>query len=330
MTGTRAVRCLITGSEGFLGSHLADMLVTRRLEVVGTLFTSDENLKHLRGHIELVRCDLTSKDQVVATIEQARPEIVFHLGAQSLLTVSWDNPEMTLQTNVLGTMHLLEAVRRVNKKATVVVASSSAVLGPRTLDELPLGEDMSFRPSSIYAVSKVAEEMLALMYWRVYGMRVLRVRPFNVTGPRKTSDACSDFAKGIVEIERGIRDSLEVGNLDAIRDFTDGRDAVDALWRVATSGSEGDVYNICSGKGHTIRSILQILISLSGAGVNYHVGTRKLRSFDDPAYVGDGTKTRNLGWTPKIPLERTLVDTLEYWRGLIKENWRAAEETIRG
>ena len=330
MIGTRVVRCLITGCDGFLGSHLADLLVSRHFDVVGTLFKADDNVKHLRRRMEFVRCDLTSKDQVVAAVESVRPDIVFHLGAQSFVTVSWDHPELTLQTNILGTMYLLEAVGRVNKEATVVVASSSAVFGPRATEDLPLGEDEPFRPSSIYAVSKVGEEMLAIMYWKVHGMRVLRVRPFNMTGPRKTSDACSDFAKGIVEIERGMRGSLEVGNLDSIRDFTDGRDAADALWRVATNGSAGEVYNICSGKGHAIRTILEILISLSSCEVSYHVESKKLRPFDDPAYIGDSTKIRNLGWAPKIPLERTLEDTLDYWRILTKGYWRTAGETVFG
>ena len=314
---SRATRCLITGCEGFLGSHLADVLVTRDLELFGTLFATDENVKHLGSSIELIACDLGSKVQVVSTVERAKPDIVFHLGAQSYVTVSWDHPELTLQTNILGTMYLLEAVRTLNREATVVVASSSAVFGPRTAEDPPLREDMPYQPSSTYAVSKVGEEMLALMYWKAYGMRVLRVRPFNVTGPRKTSDACSDFAKGIVEIERGIRDCLEVGNLDAIRDFTDGRDAADALWKVATSGVAGDVYNISSGQACTIRSILEMLISLSGSDVNYHVGASKLRPFDDPAYVGDNTKLRDLGWVPRIPLRRTLEDTLDYWRSLL-------------
>ncbi len=328
MMGTGAVRCLITGCEGFLGSHLADMLVSRHLDVVGTLFEADENVKHLRPRMEFVNCDLTSKDQVFAAVESAKPDVVFHLGAQSFVMVSWDLPELTLQTNILGTTYLLEAVRRVNREATVVVASSSAVLGPRDTEDLPLDEDKPFRPSSIYAVSKVGEEMLAIMYWKVHGMRVLRVRPFNITGPRKTSDACSDFAKGIVQIERGMRDSLEVGNLDSIRDFTDGRDAANALWKVATNGSAGEVYNICSGKGHVIRTILEVLISLSSCEVSYHVGSKKLRPFDDPAYIGDGTKIRCLGWAPKIPLERTLEDTLDYWRTLTKGHLRAAGETV--
>jgi GDP-4-dehydro-6-deoxy-D-mannose reductase len=179
---------------------------------------------------------------------------------------------------------------------------------------------MPYQPSSIYAVSKVGEEMLALMYWKLYGMRVLRVRPFNVTGPRKTSDACSDFAKGIVEIQRGIRDSLEVGNLDTVRDFTDGRDAADALWKVATNGVAGDVYNISSGQACTIRSILEMLISLSGSDVKYRVGVTKLRPFDDPVYVGDNAKLRDLGWVPRIPLQRTLEDTLDYWRARVNAN----------
>jgi GDP-4-dehydro-6-deoxy-D-mannose reductase len=179
---------------------------------------------------------------------------------------------------------------------------------------MPLREEREFRPTSSYAVSKVSEEMLGYFYWQVYDPKVIRVRPFNMTGPRKTFDACSDFSRGIVEVEKGIKDFLGVGNLDKIRDFTDGRDAARALWLLAERGSIGEVYNLSSGEGHRIREILDILISHSKRKIEVRQDPKKTRPFDDPIYVGDNTKLCGLGWRREIPLEKTLTDMLDYWR----------------
>jgi GDP-4-dehydro-6-deoxy-D-mannose reductase len=171
----------------------------------------------------------------------------------------------------------------------------------------------------MYAVSKVAEDMLGHFYWKVYGMRVIRVRPFNMTGPRKTGDACSDFAKGIVEIERGLREILEVGNLETVRDFTDGRDAVRAAWILAEKGVPGEVYNLCSGRSYRMREVLEQLIALAGIDVRYRVVPERMRPYDDPIYVCDDSRLRALGWDPLISFEQTLRDMLDYWRAKLDE-----------
>jgi GDP-4-dehydro-6-deoxy-D-mannose reductase len=310
-------RCLITGGEGFIGSHLADLLVEKGLPVYTMVYADAHNLDHLRDKITVLHCDMGSRQKVEEIIELVKPEIVFHLAAQSFVTVSWEEPEETLKTNVLGSFYLLESLRQAQMDPLIEIVGSSAVYGPREEKELPLGEETNFKPTSMYAVSKVGEEMLGYFYWKVFGMKVIRVRPFNMTGPRKTEDACSDFSKGIVEIEKGLRDELEVGNLETVRDFTDGRDAVKALWLLVENGKPGELYNLCSGRSWKMKDILDTLISLSGRNIRYRVVAEKMRPYDDPIYIGDSAKLRALGWEPEISMKKTLSDSLDYWRNNI-------------
>jgi len=307
-------RCLITGCEGFVGSHLADLLVANGIDVYGMVYGSASNIEHLKGQITVLESDLKDRERVEAIVSQVRPDIVFHLAAQSRVTVSWEDPEETLKTNTLGTFYLLEAIRNTGLNSTIVIVGSSSVFGPCDEKEMPLDEDRGFQATSMYAVSKVAEEVLGYFYWRVYGMRVIRVRPFNMTGPRKAEDACSDFARGIIETERGLREVLEVGNLETIRDFTDGRDAVKALWLLAEKGVPGEVYNLCSGGAYRMRDVLEKLIALTDTKVRYEVVRERMRPFDDPIYVGDNSKLLALGWEPQTPFKKTLSDMLDYWR----------------
>ena len=308
-------KCLITGCEGFVGSHLADLLVEKGHEIYGMVYADTKNIDHLKNEITVLNCDINNAEKVNEVLQKSEPEYIFHLAAQSFVMTSWEDPYLTLKTNILGTLNLLEGVRKMELDPLIEIVGSSSVYGPRSEDELPLKEETDFRPTSFYAVSKVGEEMLGYLYAKVYGMRVIRVRPFNMTGPRKTGDACSDFTKGLVEIERGTRKYLEVGNLDTIRDFTDGRDAVKALWLLAEKGVPGEAYSLCSGKGYKMGAILRMAILLSGLGnVEVRQVPWKMRPYDDPVYIGDNSKLRRLGWEPRIPMEKTLSDMLEYWR----------------
>lgn len=307
-------RCLITGCEGFIGSHLAELLVSQGHSVYGTVFEENENLEALQGRITLKKGDLKNASWVGSLVNEIRPEVVFHLAAQSFVTVSWENPKETLETNVLGSFHLLESLQHASLDARVVVVGSSSVYGSRSEAEMPLNEGATLQPTSMYAVSKVAEDMLGYFYHSAYGMNVVRVRPFNMTGPRKTDDACSDFAKGIAEVEIGHSEVLSVGNLDTIRDFTDGRDAVKALSVLAERGIPGEVYNLCSGKAHRMREVLDVLLSIADKPVPWQVAEEKLRRTDDPVFVGNNLKLRALGWQPSIPLHQSLSDLLDFWR----------------
>jgi len=246
-----------------------------------------------------------------------RPDRIVHLAGQSSVHQSWIDPGATLRTNVLGIVHLLDAVRRRSLRPDVLVVGSAEEYGLVDPSELPLTEDAPLRPSSPYAVSKVAQAALARLYGPAGGMRVVLTRTFHHTGPgRGEAFAESSFARQLAEIEAGRRRPVvQVGNLDAIRDYTDVRDVVRAYWALVERGEPGVVYNVCSGRGRRIRELLDILIAASGAKVDVQVDAERLRPSDVPALIGDPSRLRSAtGWEPRIDLERTLSELLEDWR----------------
>lgn len=311
---TQVNKCLITGCEGFIGSHLADFLLEKGMRVYGAVYQDTGNIDHLKDRITILECDILDKESVESTVAEARPDFVFHLAAQSLPRQSWLDPEETFKINVLGTLNLLESIRKAAIDPVIEVACSSAEYAPSNEAELPIKETNRLQPSNPYGVSKLAEDMLARLYWQTYGMKIIRIRPFFVIGPRKTSDVCSDFASGIAEIEAGKRDTLSVGNLETVRDFMDVRDAARAMWLLIEKGTPGEVYNICTGKSYKIKEILERLISLSPQPIEVRPDPHLMRPSDEPIVVGDNSKLCALGWKPQISLERTLSDMLDYWR----------------
>lgn len=314
------MRVLITGLTGFVGSHLADYLVGRGdVEVYGTYRWRSrmENVAHLRDRVRLVECDLRDPVAVRRALAEVRPDRVFHLAAQSYVPASWVAPAETLAGNVLGQLHLFEAARELGLPARFQVAGSSEEYGLVHPDEVPIREDNPLRPLSPYAVSKVAQDMLAYQYWMSYRTHAVRTRGFNHTGPRRGEVfVTSNFARQIAEIERGLREPVvRVGNLEAVRDFTDVRDMVRAYWLALEHGQPGEVYNICSGRGYTIRQVLDTLIDLAHVRVEVREDPERMRPSDVQVLLGDCSRLRTLtGWTPTIPFETTLKDLLEHWR----------------
>jgi GDP-4-dehydro-6-deoxy-D-mannose reductase len=314
-------RWLITGAEGYIGSVLAAYLAGKGVKISGLVFGEDlSRLERLGTTIRVFPCDVRNRAAVESVLQSVRPNVVVHLAAQSFVTVSWAAPEETLRTNITGTLNLLEAIRSVSREgARVILVSSSAVYGPRDQNELPIKERSEFRPTSIYAVSKVAQDMLGYYFWQSCAMDIMRVRPFSITGPGKRNDACADFAKAVAEAEAGISDKVGVGNMESVRDITDGRDAVRAIWLLAEKGSSGEVYNLCSGVARRMADVLSYLLSLSMKPLTWGVVREKTRPFDDPVFVGDNSRLRALGWQPEIPLNKTLLDMLNYWRARTHE-----------
>jgi GDP-4-dehydro-6-deoxy-D-mannose reductase len=314
------MRVLITGFTGFVGSHLADYLVARSdVEVFGMYRWRSrmDNVEHLRDRVQLVECDLRDPGAARHVIRDVRPDRVFHLAAQSYVPTSWLVPGETLSGNVLGQLNVFEAVRELDRPIRIHVAGSSEEYGLVLPADTPIREDCQLRPLSPYGVSKVAQDLLAYQYWQSYRLHVVRTRGFNHTGPRRGEVfMTSNFARQIAEIEKGLREPVVlVGNLDSVRDFTDVRDMVQAYWLALDRGVPGDVYNICSGRGHTARQVLDILLDLAHVKVTVREDPARMRPSDVTLLVGDCSKFQSLtGWRPTIPFEVTLKDLLEHWR----------------
>lgn len=322
-------KCLITGAEGFIGSHLADFLLEKGFDIYASVYAEIKNIKHLEDKITIMKCDIKDRDRVEEIISNVKPDYIFHLAAQSLLLPSWQNPKETFDTDILGTFYVLDAIRKAGIDPLIQVACSSAEYGLNYEHELPVTETKEFRPSSPYGISKIGTDMLAYLYHQAYGMKIVRIRPFNITGPRKVLDVCSDFARSIVAIENGQAETLDVGNLDTIRDVTDFRDGIKAIWLLTEKGTQGEVYNICCGKGYRIREILDEFISLSNKPIRIRQVPEKMRLLDDPVQIGDNSKLRALGWKPEIPLRRIVADVLDYWRSEIQQDGRLGEVSTR-
>ena len=311
------IKVLITGMTGFIGSHLAEFLLSKDIEVAGTVWDENElkNIEAVKDKVRIVNCDIRDEERVLKIISDEKPDKIFHLAAQSFPTVSWDEPKRTLDTNVLGTSHVFEAVRKCKLDCVVVVACSSAEYGFVTESEVPVSESHVLLPLHPYGVSKVAQDLLAYQYHQNFAIKTIRARIFNTTGPRKTNDVCSDFTNKIVEIERGEIKEMLVGNLEPKRDITDVADVVNALWLLSEKGKMGEAYNVCSSKAYRIKDILTMVISLSKVDIQFQVDQNKLRPTDEPIIMGDNTKIKeDCGWVPKMQMEETLGRMLDYWR----------------
>ncbi len=314
------MRILITGITGFVGSHLAEYALSRGdVEVYGTVRWRSrmDNIEAIANQVRVIDCDLRDSSAVRKCLERVQPDYIFHLAAQSYVPTSWTAPAETLTTNIICELNLLEAMREMDKEMRIQVAGSSEEYGLVYEDEVPIKETNPLRPLSPYAVSKVAQDMLAYQYHRSYGLYTVRTRAFNHEGPRRGHVfVTSNFAKQIAEIEKGIKEPvIEVGNLAARRDFTDVRDMVKAYWLSLEMGEPGEVYNIGSGRAVTIREVLDILLSFSDDDIEIRQVPERMRPSDVELLVADSTKFVSLtGWKPEIPLEKTLEDTLNYWR----------------
>lgn len=315
------MRALITGITGFAGSHLVEYLLEHQpqVEIFGTYRwrSPRENIRHLLDKITLVEMDQTDLNSVYRTLETVRPDYIFHLAAQSFVPTSWSAPAATLDTNIVGQTNIFEAVRILGLDPVIQIACSSEEYGLVHPEETPIKEDNPLRPLSPYAVSKVGQDYLAYQYFQSYGIKAIRTRGFNHTGPRRGEVfVTSNFAKQLVHIEAGLSEPvIRVGNLEAVRDFTDVRDMVRAYWLAVTKAKPGEVYNICSGQGITIRELLDRLIALATVEVTIEPDPARMRPSDVEILLGDCSKFKaDTGWEPEIPFDKTLQDTMDYWR----------------
>ncbi len=339
-----AIKALVTGIAGFVGSHLADLIFGEHSDakIVGIVKDGDDitkqpNLTQFAGKVDLqlVNLELTEEaDKLAQMVADLRPDYIFHLAAQSIPGQSFTYPAMTLTNNSLSTLGLLEAVRLAVKQAggsytpTMINAGSGDVYGYVKPEELPVRESQPFRPGNPYAVSKVTQEMLGYHYARSYGLRIINTRAFNQVGPRQSPElATSAFARQIALAEAGlIPPVVRVGNLDASRDYTDVRDMVRAYWLAATTGGceAGEPYNLCSEREWQMKAILNMLLELAEKSLVVETDEARMRPSDIPAIRGDCSRFRDAtGWQPSIPLQQSLQDLLKYWREEVRKSRNA-------
>lgn len=309
---------LITGAAGLIGSHLAEALQEAGDRLIATYLNPTINLEDLEGKVTLTKLDILDREAVAALIEAERPDVIYHLAAQSLPTVSWTDPWRTLETNIIGTVNIFEAIKEIRGRGedydpTVVVACSSAGYGASmTPDRVPVDEEAPLLPLHPYGVSKVGQDLLTFQYHVNFGLRGIRARIFNCTGPRKRNDVVSDFGAGIVAADRsGV--PMQVGNLSTRRAIIDIRDMVAALMALARSGRPGEAYNICADHIVKIEEILELYFIALGHKVPYVVAPELLRPSDEPVIVGSTDKLRrDTGWAPTYRLEQTVAEVLAY------------------
>lgn len=306
------MKTLITGIDGFVGTYLKELLLKRGDEVYGT--TVDPILS--QNNKMIFNMNLLDKERVLEVIKEIQPEAVYHLAAQSAVGLSWENPSLTMQINVNGTIHLLEAIRDHSKDAKILIVGSSDEYGPVKENECPIDEEHPLRPVSPYGISKVTQEEVAKLFGQAYGLNIIRVRAFNHIGPGQGLNfVVPDFASKIATIERGAEPIIRVGNLEAYRDFTDVRDITEAYAMLMEKGKVGEVYNVGSGKAIKIAQILDYLISLSTEDIQIEIDASKYRKIDTPLIMCNNNKIReHIGWEVKIDIKQTLQEVLLSYR----------------
>lgn len=320
------MKALITGGAGFAGSHLAEYLLSQGQEVIVLTREGDavSNVQHLLACIRMEWCDVLDERRLRQVLVETRPERIYHLAAASSPLESLRNPRLVYEVNFTGTLNLLLAWRDVGIDSRLLYVSSSQVYGSAgDSGSLPAREDTPLRPASPYAGSKAAAEMLALQFFYGCGLPIVRVRPFNHTGPRQMPNyVCSSFARQIAEIDLSLRPPvISVGNLSAGRDFSDVRDVVRGYYLLLEKGDPGEVYQLGSGRVVSIESVLQTLVGSASKPIQVSIDEAKLRPEEPRMVCGDPSKARiAVGWRPQYSLRTTLEDLRLYWEGVLAQS----------
>ena len=310
----------MTGAAGFVASHLGEMCAERDdLELIGLQRPTSVTRVLPKGFVAGVEADLLDQEGLKEAVREARPDSIIHLAGQSSVHESYRNPGGTLLANVLGTQHLLFAAEKAQVRRVLVVGSADEY-GDTRPEDGPLREDRPLAPLSPYAVSRVAQGALCSEFARRKTVEIVRTRTFPHTGKRRGAVfAESSFARQLAEIElERAAPVIQVGNLDAIRDFSDVREVIQAYLLLLERGESGAVYNVCSGRGVAMREILAALVALSTVEVQIHVDPSRLRPSDLPVLVGDPSRLREAtGFAPSGVLDRALADLLLDWRAAV-------------
>ncbi len=309
---------LITGIHGFAGSHLADWLLKQNEEVVGLARNEADckNVRHILKQIRVWPADIRNGQEMKNVLADVRPRRIYHLAAVSFVPDAEKSGAVVFDTNVTGTLNLLQAVKELQLNCRILFAGSSEAYGAVTEKKSPVKETEPLQPVSLYGVSKASAEMLAISYFLRDGLDVVGVRSFNHIGPRQSSRfVCSAFARQIAAIEKGAEPVMKTGNLASHRDFMDVRDTVRAYHAIMEGAKAGDVFNVCAGKSVSVQSVLDSLLESAGIPIRIERDQKLFREETAARICGDPTKlTSRTGWRPEIPLEQTLSDLLNHWR----------------
>jgi GDP-4-dehydro-6-deoxy-D-mannose reductase len=319
-------KILITGINGFVGSHLADLLIKDKNNKVFGIKKPNGRLEFIRkilNDITLFDGDITDAHSIEKIILEIQPDRIYHLAALSWVDPSWNMPAAYMQVNSIGTIHLLEAVKKLKKTPRVLVSCTPEEFGDVPESKLPITEETKIAPLNPYAASKVAQDVICQVYFASYNIPIIRTRAFNHEGPRRDiHGALASFAFQIAKIEAGLQKPvIYVGNLEAKRNFTDVRDMVKAYNAAMEKCNPGELYLIGTDQIYTIKECLEKLISLSTLSkkITYKIDPKRVRLTELRRFVGDFTKfTKKTGWKPTIKFEETLNDILEYWRKQVK------------
>lgn len=304
------MKALITGSEGFVGRHLSEELLNNNYEVIKcSLLPAD-------GFVQL---DILNKEQLVETIKKYQPDIIFNIAGQADVGLSWKKPQLTFELNVIGPINILEAVKEVNKDIKVILVGSSDEYGQLGEKGIDVTEDLTLKPMTPYAISKVSQEQLGHIYNKAYDMNICLARCFTLSGPFQNKGfVITDFASGIAEIEKGLKEYLSVGNLESARDFTHVKDAARAYRLIGEKGKKDEVYNISTGKTYKTQEVLDRLISMSDSEIIVKQDPNRMRPSDTPVICGNHNKlTEDTGWNPIYTIDDILKDVLNYWREIV-------------
>ncbi|MEA2451804.1 MAG: GDP-4-dehydro-6-deoxy-D-mannose reductase [Actinomycetota bacterium] len=305
------MKVLVTGAGGFVGGHLVPSLRDDGHEVVGTGLSEADDLRYL---------DVRDPKMVNAIVEHVKPDLVFHLAGQSSVSLSWRDPALTYEVNAIGTHYLLDALHRHVPNCRVHIAASSDEYGRVPPEDCPLDESAPLRPVSPYAVSRVAGEWIARMYYESFGLHAVVTRAFMHIGPgQPPSFATADWAQQIAMAEAGQREPVvRTGALEGMREFGDVRDVVRAYRAILELGDPGDAYNVATGEPHRLGDVLDLLIGMSKVTIEVATDPAKIRPVDFPVLYGDASKLEaKTGWKPEYRLEDTLADLLDHWREVV-------------
>lgn len=322
-------KILITGITGFVGSHLADFLLKETDNKIYGLKRPNSqlrNIHHILDQITLIDGDLIDQTSLIELIKNVKPDEIYHLGALSWVTPSWDMPSAYMQTNAIGTINLFEAMRFENSKAKVFLSCTPEEFGDVPEELIPITEETRIHPINPYAASKAAQDMVSMVYSSSYNIPIIRTRAFNHEGPRRgILGANASFAYQIARIERDMQEpTIKVGNLEATRNFTDVLDLVRAYYLAMQKGVPSELYLIGSQNIFTMKQCLETLIDLSSRSneITYEVDPKRVRPNELKTFIGDFKKFNDLtDWKPEIPFEETMASVLNYWRKFIDKGY---------